>query len=140
MSTRSLIARQTESGFEAIYCHFDGNPQHHSPILTRHYATDDAVVALLDLGDLSILGPQLGRVHKFATHGKNAEAKQWCLAYGRDRGDEDTAKRTYASEAEFLEDAQKRWADYVYLFRDGRWFYRRLVGEPHQDWSELETH
>lgn len=136
MSTRSLIARQTDSGFEAVYCHFDGNPQHHAPILTRHYATDDAVAALLDLGDLSILGLQLGRVHEFATHSENAEAQEWCLAYGRDRGDKDTAKRTNASETEFLADAQKRWADYVYLFRDGRWLCRR--SREDEDWHELE--
>ena len=136
MSTRSLIRMQTKNGIEAIYCHFDGYPEHHGPVLVRHYATADAVAALLDLGDLSVLGPQVGRRHKFATHGENAEAQEWCLACGRDRGDKDAGRRAYATEAEFLAAAPDRWAEYVYLFRDGRWSFRK-VGKD-EAWQPLE--
>ena len=134
MSTRSLIGIQTEKTIEAIYCHWDGHPDHHLPILTGHYATDAAVARLLALGDLSILGPERGRKHDFRTHSESPKAKGWCLAYGRDRGEKKTAKRTYACEDAFLADASKRWAAYVYLFRAGRWLYR----DVHKDdaWRE----
>ena len=124
MSTRSMIALQTENAIEAVYCHSSGAPDHHLPILTGHYATDAAVAALMDLGDLSVLGPELGREHGFGEHGKTPETKNWCLAYGRDRGETDVAKRVYATEDAFLEDALGNWADYVYIFRAGRWLYR----------------
>ena len=136
MSTRSLIARQTDRGFEAVYCHHDGAPRYHGPVLTGHYSTPEAVAALLDLGDLSVLGPQPGRAHAFATHHENPDAQDWCLAYGRDRADRNRAERCYACEAELLEDADNRWAKYVYLFREGRWFYRSGDDEC---WHTLAT-
>ena len=137
MSTRSLIGIQTENGIEAVYCHWDGQPDHHLPILTGHYATDAAVARLLALGDLSILGPERGRKHDFRTHSENPKAKGWCLAYGRDRGDKKTARETYASEEKFLDRAHERWADYVYLFRDGRWLYRDA--RKGEEWREANA-
>ena len=134
MSTRSLIAKATKHGFEAIYCHSDGYPEHHGPILTQHYATEDAVNSLLRLGDLSILGPQIGEAHDFRSHYPVASERGWCLAYGRDRGDKDTGMRGFATEEELLASANERWAKFVYLFRDGRWFCRK-VGEA--GWQAL---
>ncbi|MFH1022114.1 MAG: hypothetical protein V1809_01855 [Planctomycetota bacterium] len=135
MSTRSLIGRRTEDGYEAVYCHNDGYPEHHAPILTRGFATDEAVTALFELGDLSVLATQIGRKHSFCDHGSDAESRQWCLAYGRDRGEINVAKRGYRSENAFLEDASNRCADYVYLFRDGCWFFRKMNGD--HDWLTL---
>lgn len=134
MSTRSLIARQTKNGIEAIYCHHDGCPEDKSPILTGHYNTGEKVAKLIALGDLSELGPRLGKKHDFETHGKEASTKNWCLAYGRDRNDKDTARRKYSSESEFLDDAHRRWAAFVYIFRDGRWLWRQICGD--QEWTE----
>ena len=134
MSTRSMIARKTENGIEAVYCHNEGGPAHHLPILTGSYATEEKAAALLDLGGLSVLGPELGEKHDFRTHGKTPETENWCLAYRRDRGDKDevAAKRTYATEEEFLAAVSETWAEYVYLFRGGRWLYRARRGEA---WS-----
>ena len=131
MSTRSLIAKATEHGFEAIYCHHDGYPEHHGPILTQHYATEEAVNALLELGDLSALGPRLGQAQDFCKRDPSSDS--W-LAYGRDRGDKDAGMRGFATEEELLASAEKRWAQFVYLFRDGRWFCRK-VGEA--GWQTL---
>ena len=135
MSTRSLIAMETEDGIEAVYCHYDGSPEHHAPILLKHYATDKSLARLINLGDLSVLGPQIGKKHNFATHNTKA-TEDWCLAYGRDRGEENVEKHTFVTEAQFLDHATEVWADYVYLFRDGKWLYR----ETRQDkaWRELE--
>jgi len=131
MSTRSLIARRTEEGkYEAVYCHLDGTPEHHMPILDRHYADDEAVEKLLALGDLSILGTELGQKHDFRTHGESTGTQDWCLAYERDRGDRTSPRRTYADDKELLADADRRWAAYIYLFQDGRWVWRKVHGYP----------
>ncbi|MBI5724286.1 MAG: hypothetical protein HZA50_10040 [Planctomycetes bacterium] len=126
MSIRSLIAKQTKDGIEAIYCHNGGFPENQLPILTKNYVTDKKVARLIALGDLSVLGQQIGKKHDYETHGDDALSKKWCLAYGRDREEKNIAKRTYSSESEFLADGNKRWAVYVYLFREGRWFYKRM--------------
>ena len=59
MSTNSRIGILHEDGTtETIYCHWDGYPEHHMPILTEHYNTAEKVQALLALGDISILARQ----------------------------------------------------------------------------------
>src|SRR5262245_21370447 len=66
MSTRSLIAQQQDDGsLRVIYCHYDGYPEHHGPILTEHYTDPVLVTALIDLGDLSVLAEQIGEPHNF---------------------------------------------------------------------------
>ncbi|GAA2254823.1 hypothetical protein GCM10010232_50050 [Streptomyces amakusaensis] len=37
LSTRSFIARPTDSGFEGLYCHYDGFPDHQLPLLLAAY-------------------------------------------------------------------------------------------------------
>jgi hypothetical protein len=135
MSTRSLIARKTENGFESIYCHFDGYPDHHAPILREAYWADERVSELLALGSLSILGRQIGVEHDFNTHINNPDANDWCLAYGRDRKDRDTEKSVCVTEEELLRQAEECWAEYVYLFQNGKWTYRPVA--EHAEWREL---
>ena len=66
MSTHSYICRKNRDGtYTGIYCHLDGNPKHHAPILLKFYATDERVDALLALGNLDQLGPEIGRKHKW---------------------------------------------------------------------------
>ena len=73
MSTRGLIAIMDEDGSSrSIYCHHDMYPSHAGVVLPAHYATREAVEALLSLGDLSALGCSLAE----------------CEAYYRDRGEE----------------------------------------------------
>ncbi|MBI5725787.1 MAG: hypothetical protein HZA50_17640 [Planctomycetes bacterium] len=134
MSIRSLIAQQTKDGIEAIYCHNGGFPENQLPILTKNYVTDKKVARLIALGDLSVLGQRLGKKHDYEMHGGDALSKKWCLAYGRDRGEKKTRKRKYSSESDFLADASKRWADFVYIFRDGKWLYRKIGEQP--EWTE----
>ena len=137
MITRSMIARETPDGIEAITCHLDGYPDHHLPILMGRYATEPAVARLLAIGDLSVLGPKLGRKHAFDRHTRNPKAKNWCLAYGRDGEAKNAFKRTYGSEAEFLGDAAQRWTDYLYLFRAERWLYRNVRRD--EGWREANA-
>ena len=108
MSTRGLIAIMDEDGSSrSIYCHPDIYPPHAGVVLPAHYATREAVEALLFLGDLSALGCSLAE----------------CEAYCRDRGEE-LHKPTHWSDRWVLarEAFDRFWANYCYLFMDGGWF------------------
>ena len=56
MSTRSAIGYKLPSGrIKAVYCHWDGYPKHHLPILIEHYNTLDKAKALIKPGSISSL-------------------------------------------------------------------------------------
>ena len=93
MGTRSHIGKKFQDGtIKYIYCHFDGYPEHNGAILKEHYIDEAKVDALLELGDLSILGEEIGEQQDFnniSTHND-----EWCLAYGRDRGETNIQAKT----------------------------------------------
>lgn len=99
MSTRSLIVKKAAGGFEAVYCHYDGYPEHHLPILTKRYATDAAVEELLDLGDMGTLGKALG---------------------------DGSGRKSFATEQDLIKEAGDCWAAYIYVFVEGKWFYKNV--------------
>lgn len=125
MSTRSVIAEKTEKGITGIYCHYDGYPEHQAPRLLC-YNTSKKVKALLELGDLSILGKRIGRKHNYDQHFALPEARDWCLAYSRDRGEILASPVRFSSEEELLKYAKEVWAEYLYLFENEQWFYRPI--------------
>jgi hypothetical protein len=92
MSTRSTISAKIGDNVYSIYCHFDGYPSHHWPILTQHYNTQEAVEKLISLGDLSSLdiSPDCPEGHCF-----DNKIKGYCVAYGRDRGEEETQAKKH---------------------------------------------
>lgn len=56
MSTRSAIGYQVISGaVTAVYCHWDGYPDHQLPILNAHYSKLPAVRSLIRPGSISHL-------------------------------------------------------------------------------------
>jgi len=113
MATRSYIGvRNTDASVDYIYCHFDGYPDHNGKILTEHYADMDKVNALMKLGDLSVLGEQIGGKHDF-----NKRTRGWCLAYGRDRGEMNVSVKT----GDYKELINDRNVDYVYIFDGDYW-------------------
>ena len=76
MATRSKIAIEDQDGtVRSIYCHWDGYPSHHGPILLEHYTTQEKVESLIALGSISSLAPETeipeGVAHNFenATEG-----------------------------------------------------------------------
>ena len=73
-------------------------------LLTRRYADEQSVSELLDLGDLSALGPTLLQ----------------CRAYGRDRGETDTDAHIYRDTDALIDAALT--SSVIYLFREGQWF------------------
>jgi len=116
MSTRSHIGlRNTDGTVDYIYCHFDGYPEHNGKILTENYQTIDKVKQLLDLGSLSILGPEIGEQQDFSD--RSTHNKEWCLAYGRDRGESNTSKRNLYFNDLLSDDG----VDYLYVFDGDYW-------------------
>lgn len=112
MSTRSHIGKQLENGsIKYIYCHFDGYPEHNGEILKEHYKTEAKIDALLELGDLSVLGEEIGEKQDF----NNRQSNNMCLAYGRDRGETDIEARITEDESEFMDQ------EYSYLWNGAEW-------------------
>jgi hypothetical protein len=127
MATRSNIGiLNTDGTVNYIYCHFDGYLEHNGDILNKHYTTESKVRALMALGDLSILGQDLGEKQDF-----NNRIKGTCLAYGRDRGEDKTEART-CSYADYTKEC---FEEYIYLFTPGQGWEIRENGSGW--WADL---
>ena len=117
MSTRSRIAVKNQNGsYDSIYVHFDGYG--HLPILNQFYSTEDKVRELINLGDLSVLGEEIGTKTDFSTF----SGQDQCLAYGRDRGETSTNPINSVDYGTLLGLARNCGAEYLYIFEKGkRW-------------------
>lgn len=121
MATRSMIYLQTgKDSYAGIYCHWDGYLSHNGAILQNYYNTREKVEELVALGNLSSLGRYLrapeGTQHTFDDPWPNT-----CVAYGRDRGEENQEARTYTRKQIRESDG---WEEYSYLFTlDNIWKY-----------------
>ena len=114
MATRSHIGKKLENGtIKYIYCHWDGYPDHNGKILKEHYTNEAKVDALLELGSLSILGEEIGEQQDFDN--RDTHHAKWCLAYGRDRGENDVEAKTAESISDMI------WQDYHYVWVNGEW-------------------
>ena len=116
MSTNSNIAMKKEDGsVVSIYCHWDGYESHHLPILKEHYNTIEKVEALLALGNLSSLDNSCDcpEGHSF----ENC-VDGYCVAYGRDRGEENQQAQKFYNESNWLYEVKQK---YNYLFDNNEW-------------------
>lgn len=120
MATRSTIAIEHQDGtVQCIYCHWDGYLSHNGKILQEHYQDPAKVSELMELGDLSILGPEIGEQQDF----DNPETRRedWCLAYGRDRGETGVSAASFQDDNDYLRNAP--FQDYNYILcSDGVWY------------------
>ena len=122
MATRGNIGIVNEDGsITAIYVHFDSYPEYVGKILLNHYTTSDIVNGLMDLGDLSILSENMNPT---GPHSFNNPQKGVCLAYGRDRGEQNVDSVKYEDLGQYEDMAADTLAEYQYLFDDGKWMYR----------------
>lgn len=113
MATRSRIGIKREDGtIRSIYCHWDGYPEHNGNILNKHYTSVDKINQLLDLGDISVLAPEIGEKQDFSNRVDN-----WVLAYNRDRGQENVKAAIHTTTKKFLDAGE----EYNYLFENGKW-------------------
>ena len=92
MATRSRIAIEDQDGtVRSIYCHWDGYPEHHGPILLEHYQTQEKVESLIALGSISSLNENV-EIPEGVTHNFDNPADGIVVAYRRDRGEELSVK------------------------------------------------
>jgi hypothetical protein len=119
MATRSMIGLSDGKAIVAIYCHYDGYPQHVGRILFENYDSVDKVQELLKLGNLSSLGKEIGEKQDF----NNPTDRDWCLAYGRDRGERNQEAKSFHSL--FYAANHFDHCDYFYVFEDNRWQFMR---------------
>jgi hypothetical protein len=94
MSTNSSIAVKKSDGvIQSIYCHWDGYPSHNGKMLLKHYNSQEKAEQVISLGDLSFLDASM---EKPEGHSYDNAVKGYSVAYGRDRGEEDTEANTIA--------------------------------------------
>lgn len=123
MATRSTIAIQNEDGsVTGIYCHWDGYISHNGTILKDHYTTEARVRELIALGDISSLGARIGERHDF----NDCPAGE-TNAFGRDRGEPNTAARTCHSWQQFIIEEGQEY-DYLFTPSTGVWTVSSYTG------------
>jgi hypothetical protein len=134
MGTRSRIAMANADGsFTSIYCHWDGYPSHHGPILRDHYKDPEKVAALIALGDISSLGTDVGEKHPFDNpHKIGTKAyDKWrekhntnmCTAYARDRGETGVEPARSENFEALCALTQECGGEHLYVFKAGQWFH-----------------
>jgi len=150
MSTNARIGYQATvaAPVKSIYLHWDGYPSGAGRTLLDHWTNGGRILELLDLGDLSVLGKIIGEKHDFDRHmgvyGEDTymtehtpQGKGWCLAYGRDRGEEDVSAKVHP-----FADWPSYGQEWEYLFdATASLWWGRSVGwgeHPHGPWTPLE--
>ena len=114
MSTRSHIGKKQPDGtIKYIYCHWDGYPEHNGKLLKEHYTDEAKIDALLELGDISVLGEEIGEEQDFDR--QETHNSKWCLAYGRDRGELNVSVKTALSVQDMI------WQSYHYVWNGSNW-------------------
>lgn len=123
MSTNARIGieRPESNSVESIYTHWDGYPEHHGILLLDCWNTREAVESLIALGNLSVLGKEVGQKHDFDAPYDDPVSGSWCLAYGRDRGEVDVSSITHPHD---------EWPDYGQEYE--------YLYSPHYGWSWRE--
>ena len=117
MATRSTIAYKTPEGkVRAIYAHWDGYPAHNGEMLRRYYTQARKIAQLVELGNLSVLAPNVfpvGTGHSFETPQDDV-----CIFYGRDRGETGQEPKEFETVAEWISEFGE---EYNYLWDGQNW-------------------
>ena len=134
MATRSTIALEFADGtIQQVYCHWDGYLEHNGQILLKNYSDPFKLRDLIDEGDISSLGPNVGRKHAFSPfEGDKADyeaaQEEGCTTfYMRDRGETGCEARKFKDYADYRANAQSEEYNYI-LRKDGNW-YVEFYGE-----------
>jgi hypothetical protein len=145
MATRSTIALEFADGSVGqVYCHWDGYLANNGKILLDNYMDPFKLQKLIDLGDLSSLGPEIGVKHEFSNpfeydtldYIQWQESKQgMCTFFGRDRGETGIDARYFKDFEDYK--ANHQYEEYEYILRtDGNWYVSQ--GDKYE--SLLETY
>jgi hypothetical protein len=126
MATRSTISVQHKDGsISSIYCHWDGYPSHHAPILLEHYNSLELAEQLVSHGSLSLLDDS---IEPTGAHTFENPEDGVCIYYGRDRGESNTKPSVYDTKESFL--LRYNGEDFNYLFSGGFWWIVDKKDEP----------
>lgn len=138
MATRSTIALEfADNTVQQVYAHWDGYLDHNGAILLENYSDPFKLRELIDLGDLSSLGPNIGTKHPFSPFG-DSDAAAYDAAkeagattfYGRDRGEDGVDARKFKDFADYK--ANHQYEEYEYILRkDGNWYVSQY-GRPYE--------
>ena len=136
MATRSVIAVRTGTArkprYLAVYCHYDGYPEHQLPILAEHYNSASAALILVSGGDISCLRTNLGWNRE--TRPETGPLYYW------ERGETDVDARSFTCIQKLIEHYQGSGCEhaYVYVLKEG-WAHtdiREPVKEPEHDTAD----
>jgi len=115
---------------KTIYCHFDGYPEHHVPILLESYDTQEKVESLIALGSLSLLSHSTKAPEG---HTWRNPVEGYCVAYCRDRGEK--GRNVEAMTSNTLYEALEEYrGEYNYYWNGNEWL---LDGEPIEEIEHL---
>ena len=144
MATRSAIGIKFGPVVKAVYCHWDGYPEHNGEILKKYYSDSVKLSALIAQGDLSSLGAEIGTKHDFDQkseyvdwpEAKVACAKE-CTFYKRDRGEQNIDFRTFAHNVDLFEHYNEIGVEFIYVYAEGQWYITdTYTGKP--EWKLLD--
>jgi len=134
MATRSTIALEFADGtVQQVYCHWDGYLDHNGKILQQSYSDPFKLRDLIDQGDISSLGINIGEKHPFSPHGEGDKAAHDAAVqagattfYGRDRGETNVSAKKFVDFQDYL--AHHQYEEYEYILRqvEGKavWFVK----------------
>ena len=141
MSTNAAIGLTMPDGtIKAVHLHWDGYIAHGGAgeTLEEHYKDREKVKKLIALGFLSSLGAEVAPDPASPHSWKNPQPNV-TVAYHRDRNDPLEPAIVFKDKDSFAEEAKgSLWAEYAYLFEDGRWLVcdLHLSAKPWK-WTEL---
>ena len=124
MSTRSSIAIKHGDRIKSIYCHSDGYLEYNGRVLFNHYSDSVKVNKLIAMGDMSMLGREIGEKINFNApmqYDENNIAEQ-CRFYSRDRGEEGVEFKSFDDEAAWVNFYSD--CEYFYLYDHGVWYVK----------------
>ena len=123
MSTHSTIAMEQPDGrVMCVYAHWDGYLSNNGRILEESYQNRAKVLSLMLLGSISSLREKIGQPHDFSARYDDSDPRShWTVAYGRDRGEHDTAATVFKDFADYK--AHHQYEEYEYIYRlDNLWY------------------
>ena len=125
MATRSLIGRTKSDGtIESIYCHWDGYPENNGKLLREYWSKDTLIDQLMSLGNLRALSFEIGKKQNF----DQPTDRNWCLAYGRDRGERNNESKLHKDLDSFVDELKGCGAEYLYLWQNDTWLCWKYDG------------
>jgi len=136
MGTHSRIGKLLPTGkVRSVYCHYDGYVQGGvGEDLFNHYQEESKIDALLDLGNLSGIGKEIGEKQDFNDFPN--QNPNWCLAYGRDRGQKGQEATVVESEEAYLKEEN---ASYIYLYKNGEWWFKDVYQDRYSGMQTIDS-